>query len=198
MGYNEKYYKRHLDQYRLWQNNVGKSIVENFEANSILDLGCGVGSYLEGAKQSGCSDIMGIELNYDKAKNYMVDEVKNNIKKGDITSNLNIDKQFDCCISFEVAEHIVPEGTEGFVKNLTEHSKKYIILSAAPPGQPGTGHINLKPQHFWIDKIQENNFLYKASLISEYKKIWQELEETPGNKYKNWVLRNLMIFERKK
>ena len=41
----------------------------------ILDLGCGVGSYLEGALMAGCKDLLGLELCFDNAKPYITENI---------------------------------------------------------------------------------------------------------------------------
>jgi len=188
--YSPKYFKRHLDQYKLWENDIGKSIINIFYINSVIDLGCGVGSYLEGTLQAGCTDIFGVEISFDRAKDFFVDKIKPHIQFGDATIDLNLNRTFDCVMSFEVAEHILPEETEGFINNVTSLSDKFIILTAAPPGQRGTGHINLKPKDFWINAIQSKGFIYKEQMVEHCVSIWKNFD-TPW-----YILRNLMVFKK--
>jgi len=189
--YTEKYYKRHFDQYRTWENLIGKHIYDIFKPSSIVDLGCGVGSYLEGAFQNGCKDICGIEISYEKAQKYIVDVIKPFIACGDITKSLNLDRQFDCVVSFEVGEHIEPDGTDAFIDNLTNLCKQYIILTAAPPGQPGTGHINRREKKFWIKSIQTKKFIYQDQIVNMLWPVWKTFS-TP-----KYILKNLMVFKKR-
>ena len=78
-----------------------------------------------------------------------------------------------------------------FINNLTSYSDKYIILTAAPPGQRGTGHINLRDKNFWIENIFSKGFLYRIDLIEEYRKEWKEFN------VEKYIIKNLMVFERK-
>ena len=190
-GYSDRYYKRHLVQYREWENKVGEHLYKELKPNSVLDLGCGVGSYLEGFFNAGCKYLLGIELNYNNSKKYIVDEISSFIIEGDVTEDLDLGCKFDCIISFEVGEHIDPDGTKVFINNLTSYSDKYIILTAAPPGQRGTGHINLRNKDFWIESITSKGFLYQETLVEEYKKVWKEFNVG------SYILNNLMIFEKK-
>ena len=190
--YSEKYYNRHFLHYREWENKVGEHLYKELKPNSVLDLGCGVGSYLEGFFNAGCKDILGIELNFNNAKKYIIDNISPFIKNGDVTTDLNLNRKFDCVISFEVGEHINPDGTEMFIKNLTKYSNKYIILTAAPPGQRGTGHINLRNKEFWIKSIISKGFLYQEKLIEKYKIIWKKFN------VERYILTNLMIFKKEK
>ncbi len=189
--YNDKYYNRHFVQYREWENSVGKHIFETIRPSSIVDLGCGVGSYLEGAFHAGCKDIKGIELSYDLAKKYIVEDIASYISEGDATTDLGIDRRFDCVMSFEVAEHIDPKGTEKFIENLTSLSNNYIVITAAPPGQRGTGHINLREKKFWIDAIESKGFIFQDQLIELFWPIWKSFGTA------KYILKNLMVFKRK-
>ena len=188
--YNDKYYKRHYDQYRGWENAVGKYVVDITLVSSIIDIGCGVGSYLEGAFHAGCKDIQGLEISFESAKPHIVEDILPYISYGDATQNLGINRKFDCALSFEVAEHIEPSGTERFIDNLTSLSNDYIIMTAAPPGQAGTGHINLKPKEFWVDSLEAKGFKFQDQLVQIF---WPKWKSFGVAKY---ILRNLMVFRK--
>jgi len=190
MGYNDKYYKRHLDRYRDWENKIGEYIYKVLNLKSILDFGCGVGSYLEGAKLAGCEEIFGIELNFDIAKTYFVDEVVPFIIKGDITEELGLSHKYDCVVSFEVAEHIDPDGTDKFINNLIQYSNNYIIITAAPPGQRGTGHINLREKDFWIKEIGSKGVVYNDKIVQNFRTEWKKMGAA------KYILNNLMVFQK--
>jgi len=190
MGYNHNYYKRHFEEYREWEIAVGKDIVEHFRPTSVIDFGCGVGSYLEGIRYSGVKKIKGLELNYDAAQQFMPKKIAYGISKGDITSVQDYGI-FDIAMSVEAAEHINPEGSEAFIENLTNSARKFIFLTAAPPGQRGTGHINCRPKEFWISKIEDNGFLFLETETRDTANRWRRLGCA------GYVVRNLMIFGRR-
>lgn len=193
--YGTRYYRRHLDQYREWEIKIGKTIVETFKPSSILDLGCGVGSYLEGALQSGCKDILGIEIAFEKAKEFLVKDITPFIQDGDITIDLKLNRSFDCVMSIEVGEHIEPSGTNGFIDNLTKLSTKYILLTAAPPGQGGTGHINLREKEWWIQEIKNRGWTFRQDFVDSFIKKWSEIQkELPPGQHLHYIIKNLMVF----
>ncbi len=188
--YNDKYYERHFAQYRKWENKIGEYLYEELKPNSVLDLGCGVGSYLEGFLNAGCKNLLGIELSFSDVEKYIVEDIRSHIIEGDVTTSLNLNRKFDCVISFEVGEHIAPYGTEKFIDNLILCSDRYIILTAAPPGQRGTGHINLRSKDFWIESIVSKGFLYREDLVEKYRVKWKEFN------VEKYILNNLMVFKK--
>ncbi len=189
-GYDSKYYRWHLDSHRLWETYVAKEIIERYKITSMIDFGCGIGSILEGALDCGLTHIAGLEINYEVAKDYMPYRIVPYIFSKDITDPVNMGK-FDCSWSFEAAEHIKPEGTEGFIANLT-NAERFIILTAAPPGQAGRHHINCRPKDFWIDNISEKGFEYLQEDIEKTVKIWDGWR----TKIPVYIRKNLMIFRR--
>lgn len=188
--YSRKYYNRHLTQYREWENAIGKHIFTTLKPTSILDLGCGVGSYIEGALNAGCQTVMGIEISFDVAKEFFTNDISPFIRYGDATKQIDIDQTFDCVMSFETGEHIDPNGTQAFIDNIVRFSNKYIVMTVASPGQGGTGHINLRPKDFWISAIESKGFKHKQELVNQFVSDWKHLG---AEKY---ILRNLMVFER--
>lgn len=187
--YTSKYYNRHLESYRKWENEVGRSIVKTLQPQSILDIGCGVGSYLEGALQYGCKDILGLDVSFETAKEFLTPEISPYIKYGDATKPLDLNRKFKCVMSFETGEHIESDKTGVFIDNLCKHSSKYIILTAAPPGQAGTGHINLREKKFWISEVTKRNFKFDSKLCDHFVSEWAKFG------VEKYILRNLMVFK---
>jgi|TARA_Y100000310_G_C20677417_1_gene813886 hypothetical protein len=192
MGYNHRYYKRHLDQYREWEIGLVQDLIERYQIKSMIDFGCAVGSFLEGAYLVGLKKLVGIEINYQISKQYTHESIVSLIKELDMTKPVELGT-FDCGWSFEAAEHINPEGTDQFIDNLVNSSDRMIIMTAASAGQGGTGHINLKPKDFWIESISKHGFKYledDVKTISEFWANWKEYE------IPDYLIKNLMIFEK--
>ncbi len=139
-----------------WQMAVGTMIAKMYNIESVVDFGCGIGAFLEGFKQHG-SRIQGYEYLYDNAKKYIPEVISECIQYGNVMENIDCGK-FELSMSIEVAEHILEEKSDIFVDNLCNASSKYIIFTAAPCGQKGSGHINCHPIEFWIGKFKNRGF----------------------------------------
>jgi len=118
------------------------------QINSVIDVGCGIGAWLNEWKLLG-KEVFGIDGN----------EIPDNARKISYNEYLRCDleqpfpklqKKFDLCSSLEVAEHLTPERAETFVKDLCSFSD-IVLFSAAIPGQTGVNHINEQWQHYWAD-----------------------------------------------
>ena len=94
-------------------------------------------------------------------------------------------EKYEVCMCIEVAEHIDPYNSKQLVKILTMTSD-FIVFSAAPPGQAGTGHINCQEPEYWIDLFEKRGF-------KQYRKrnVLESWIEAP-----DYVLKNLMIYKK--
>jgi hypothetical protein len=196
-------------------------ISEALDVKSVVDLGCGTGTWLRGFKKQGAK-IYGVEGSL-SAKPLLVipDDC---VYFGDLRYPLNIDitEEIDLVISIEVAEHIEPQFVYGYLTNLTDIFKpRHIIMTAAPPGQCGTGHFNCQPKKYWYGKIEcygyERDIYLEEILTAQIWKgrLWNdapdELKAPPDSNcsdfhpntkgYKGvwipfWLPDNLMCFRR--
>jgi SAM-dependent methyltransferase len=132
-------------------------VISNFNPASILDVGCGLGSWLSVAKKLGVSDITGIDGWYvDTSKLYIS---KDQFIKEDLTKAFDLNRQYDLLICLEVAEHIDEQYADIFIASLVKHSK-VILFSAAIPEQVGENHVNEQYPGYWQKKFQQHGFEY--------------------------------------
>jgi len=109
---------------------------------TIVDFGCGPGSYVKFFKNSGF-DIDG----YDGNPNTV--ELSNGMCSVlDLTTDFELGKTFDCVLSLEVGEHVPKEYEQAYINNLVKYSNKYIIISWGVPGQGGYGHVNCQTNEY--------------------------------------------------
>jgi len=141
---------------RDWQNDAGRKICKEFNVESVIDFGCASGYYLEGFHEQGAK-IKGYEYAYGNTKEFIPEHIFDYVEFGDAQEPLS-KEEYDMSFSIEVAEHILPEKSEQFVENLCKSSKRFVVFSAAPPGQGGTCHINERPFAEWESMFRLNGF----------------------------------------
>lgn len=163
--YAENYYaKRRKEPYRSETNRIGEVFKNEFNPETVIDFGCAIGTYLEPFYENNI-DIQGVDAN-EGAFNHAVVPRKY-LEYHDLREKYDSEKKYDLVISIEVAEHIPEKFTDTFVETLCNTSKEYIVMTAAPPGQGGTHHVNEKPREYWIDIFEQKGFKYQKEKVEE-------------------------------
>ena len=197
--YTEDFHNHHVEYFRKKNVNFSSIVKSLHNFDSVVDLGCSIGTFLEPFYNDG-KIVKGYEFCFEESKNGIekIPGLINHIEFGDVTKDIISNEKYDCAVTIEVAEHIPKEYSENLVKNLVNLSKGFILFTAAPPGQGGTGHINCQPKEFWIDIFKKYNYelnqletekikskcipTRKAGSDDEFPYVWE------------WVYNNLMIF----
>ena len=154
--YDEKYYKKHETGSYISALQILKYITSFIDIKSVIDFGCGMGTWCKAIEDLGISNILGIDQHIYDSKYMLIPE--KNYMRYDLRKELLFSHKVDIAISVEVAEHIEEEYSERFIHNLCMCSD-LILFSAALPFQGGTGHVNEKSCTFWANIF--NKFKYK-------------------------------------
>ena len=168
--YNEEFFEWHLRYAREYSIKTMDWYIDTYKPKSVADFGCGIGSYLESAFNKGLR-IQGYEIS-STARKYTPETIQPFIKYVDCTTPLST-AVYDCVISFETAEHISPRGTWQFVDNIMKACGGILLFTAAPPGQQGTGHINLRSKEYWLKKF--SSLKYEPDLTDSVRLNWKQL-----------------------
>ena len=126
---------------------------------SVLDVGCGIGTWLKVFHDKGIHDLMGIDGDY-VDRNLLSKYVDENLfEPKDLSKPFNLGKKFDLVVSLEVAEHLPDSVSDDFVTSLITHSDT-IVFSAATPGQSGQNHINEQWPDYWQKKFLHHGYQF--------------------------------------
>jgi SAM-dependent methyltransferase len=113
---------------------------------SVVDVGCGTGTWLAEFTQQGVTTVLGIDGAYvDKS---LLRISANTFLDRDLEVPLELEQTFDLAISMEVAEHLSPGRASSFVRDLTRLAP-LVVFSAAIPFQGGTNHLNEQWTTYW-------------------------------------------------
>ena len=181
--YNRRYYGKRRKM-RDWEMASGKALSKTLNLESIIDFGCGLGSYLEGALQAKTKRVLGIDIGYDIAKEFIPDYMRGFIKKGHIGKPLDYGK-WDCALSLEAAEHLLPEEEDVFIENMVNASSRLIVLSV------GYNfcyfHLNAgKKPKYWANKLVEAGCRLLPEETKKVKDAWM-------GKARRHVIRHVMV-----
>lgn len=150
------------------------------EMNTVLDVGCGAGSFLSGCFELGMQ-ITGVDGAH-VTQSLQVDP--NYFKVADLEKPLDLGHQYDLCVSMEVAEHLDDRFSDIFIDSICRHSKN-ILFSAAQVGQPGIHHVNCQPLEYWQGKFAARGYAYLPE-ISEWIRHNRNIY--------HWYRKNSMVF----
>lgn len=179
-----KYWARHTNM-RDWEMRLGKVLVEKFKIKTMVDFGCGLGSYLEGALQGGCEKILGFDLLREMILSAIPENMREFVLFGNAGETIDCGK-WDCVLSVEAAEHLVPEQADTFVDNLIRASSRLIVLTASNAG--GRYHLNRQLREYWIGKLSVKCASYSDKYTKKLFKIWSH------SRAPSYILKNLMVF----
>jgi hypothetical protein len=96
-----------------------------------------------------------------------------------LTSHPALDGHYG--VGLEVGEHIPKEFEQMFLNNVTNMAIKDIVMSWAPPGQGGTGHVNLQEQSYVLEQMAQRGFCIdqekteKLRMAAEFKYFQKNL-----------------------
>jgi SAM-dependent methyltransferase len=131
-------------------------VVELLRPTSVLDVGCGRGTWLSVFSANGVSDIAGVDGPHIASTDLEIDP--DAFVPRDLTQPFDLGRRFDLAVSLEVAEHLPAEIAPAFVASLVGHSAA-VLFSAAIPFQGGAGHINERWPSYWADLFAVHGFV---------------------------------------
>ncbi|MBS4066445.1 MAG: class I SAM-dependent methyltransferase [Chitinophagaceae bacterium] len=133
-------------------------LVKILGPQSVLDVGCGIGTWLWEFKQAGVKTVKGIDNPYVDKKLLTQYLQEQEFLAYDLSKPFDFNEKFDLVISLEVAEHLPASSAEIFVDSLTKHSD-IILFSAAVPFQDGQNHINEQWPEYWYSFFEKKGYV---------------------------------------
>lgn len=180
--YTDPFYSTMFD--RTWPaaQAISRHVVDLVEPGSVVDFGCGVGTWLKAFSEAGVPVIQGFEGDWLDTGHLVIG--RDSFGRADLSMPLDLGRTYDLAISLEVAEHIPSEAADTFMDNLTRHSQ-CVLFSAAIPDQGGTDHVNEQWQSHWINKFADRNY---ACLDVVRPVFWNDKEVL------FWYRQNMFLF----
>ncbi len=126
-----------------------------FAPSSVLDVGCGSGTWLKIWNDLGVKEVLGVDGDYVLKSPIRVP--REQFVPADLTRPFSRGRAFDLVQSLEVAEHISQEFSSSFVETLSAHGD-VILFSAAQPGQGGESHVNEQPPEYWRRLFRQQGY----------------------------------------
>ena len=151
---------------------------------SLLDVGCGTGTWLKAATDFGIEDVYGLDgVAVPPEKLHVpADKIRHQVLK----PRMEEPRRFDAVICLEVAEHLDSAAAPILIDALVQHGDR-IYFSAACPGQPGQHHVNCQWPTYWQHLFNEQGYACEDDLRWQ---IWDDSRIEP------WYRQNLFLARR--
>jgi len=163
---------------------ISLPIINVINPSSVIDFGCGTGSWLSEFKKQGTEVVLGIDGEF-ALPSFILN--KKYFKSVNFESSYNIKESFDLAICLEVLEHLSESAGNYLIDTMTECSD-VLLISAAVPYQGGTGHINENWLEYWSQKFKNKGYTC-YDIIRPL--IWD------NNNVEWWYRQNLVLYIRK-
>jgi SAM-dependent methyltransferase len=124
--------------------------------HSVVDFGCGLGIWLNVARELGATETRG----YDNAEFLAAARgfAKTDIFAADLTRFIEMEKRFDLAICLETADRLGADAAVPLVRTLCA-AADWVLFGAAPPFQQVGQRRNEKWLEYWAELFLNNGFL---------------------------------------
>ncbi len=202
--YSPAFYRTYQDESYRSASVVVPLVMELVRPRRVLDLGCGIGTWLAAFGENGARELRGVDGQY--VDRSLLRIPPDCFTSQDLNTELSISgAPFDLAVSLEVAEHLPRSRAASFVADITRHAS-VVLFSAAVPFQGGDNHINEQWQEYWVELFARNGYLaidcirpriwsddrvayyyaqntilyVRASCLVEYPRLIAERQRNPG------------------
>jgi len=139
-------------------------VLKMVEPRSIIDLGCGDGSWLKAFEEQGIRDLQGIENQM--PANPLIE--RGRVQIHNLCHPYYSKRTYDLALCLEVAEHLPEKAASTLIETLTGLAS-VVLFSAAIPHQGGDGHVNEQWNSYWHQLFLKCKYVLCDPIRSE---IW--------------------------
>src|SRR5262249_35913095 len=143
----EYFAKNLLEGSRRSAEQVVPLVLELIRPRSVIDVGCGTGSWLAVFQEAGVGEVLGVDGRWAERK--MLEVPEGRVLVFNRKNPLRLRRRSDLVLSLEVAQHLPERCAATFVDSLTRLGP-VVLFSAAIPFQGGHGHVNEQWPEYWV------------------------------------------------
>jgi SAM-dependent methyltransferase len=150
--------------------------------SSVIDIGCGGGSWLQAFQENGVKELLGVDGPWISRQVFRLQP--DLLHYHDLRKPLKVGRRFGLANCLEVAEHLPASAAPILVDNLVQLAP-VISFSAAVPAQYGRHHVNCQWIEYWMDLFAQYDYRPVDVLRRQ---IWDNPEVSW------WYRQNIVLF----
>lgn len=155
-AYSSSFYSTYAGNSLSSAREVLRVVQEIVNPGSVVDVGCGIGTWLKAWTELGVEQTLGIDGSYVRREDLLIPAER--FRAMDLSAALTFEGRFDLVQSLEVAEHLPETRAEDFVAFLCSLGE-VVLFSAAIPFQGGTNHLNEQWPEYWAELFARRGFV---------------------------------------
>jgi SAM-dependent methyltransferase len=160
-------------------------LMELLDPRSVVDAGCGTGSWLKVFQEHGVEDVLGFDGEGVPRSLLEIDEEQFRI--ADVLDEPRLGRRFDLALCMELAHYLPAESAATLVENLTVLAPA-VLFSAGFPGQGGGGAdngVNQQWPEYWAEHFEGRGYVCVDCLRP---RIWDNAD------VQVWYVQNAVVF----
>lgn len=156
-GYQPEFFSAHDPVVERSARALVPQVLARVPARCVVDVGCGIGTWLSVLAAHGVEDFVGIDGEYVVPQLHIPRERFIPADLADPSGIRGAVGAFDLAMCLEVAEHLPSSRSETLVADLVRLAPA-VLFSAAIPGQGGDHHINEQWPGYWHSFFRRHGF----------------------------------------
>ena len=157
-------------------------VLELTGARSVVDVGCGTGTWLSAFEERGVDDYIGIDGPHVESEALRIPEDRFHARN--LEHSFRMERRFDLVVSLEVAEHLAEGAAPEFIESLTRLGS-LVLFSAAIPFQGGAHHVNEQWPDYWAGLFGKHGFVPVDCIR---RRVWDD------DRVEWWYAQNTLLF----
>ena len=182
--YDTEFFGDHVDKARSSAEAVVPLVMELVAPSSVIDLGCGLGTWLATFARHGVADYLGVDGEWVTPE--MLEIPPERFMSARLDRPFVLDRGFDLAVSLEVAEHLPESAAKAFVGSIAALAP-CVLFSAAIPHQGGLHHLNEQWPEYWARLFAEHGYVVVDAIRPRF---WTQ----PGIAF--WYRQNTFVYAR--
>lgn len=145
-------------------------LIDEFKVKIVADIGCGTGETLKWFLDHHCDGfgVEGLPWNVDRARERGLPDVRQH----DFTvDGPCVFDNVDLVWCSDVAEHVAEEHVGSFLTTVRQCRVLAMCQGTEANANDGWGHVNNKPEQYWIDKLAAVGMVEDPALTAKSREI---------------------------